>query len=79
MKNIITIEYCTSWNYVPRAVSLTEKLLNEFKDGLAEVTIVPSSGGVFEVALNGKLLFSKKELERFPNDGEVESKLRDEI
>ena len=60
-------------------MSLTENLLNEFKTGLSEVTIVPSSGGAFEVALNGKLLFSKKKLERFPNDGEVESKLREEI
>jgi len=28
----------------------------------------PSSGGVFEVTLNGSLIFSKKQLGRFPND-----------
>jgi selT/selW/selH-like putative selenoprotein len=31
----------------------------------------PSSGGVFEVTLNGSLIFSKKQLGRFPNDGEI--------
>ncbi len=36
------------------------------------VKIVPSSGGVFEVSLDDKLVFSKKELGRFPNEGEVE-------
>ena len=31
----------------------------------------PSSGGVFEITLNGSLIFSKKKLGRFPNDGEI--------
>lgn len=30
------------------------------------------TGGVFEVALDGDLLFSKKALGRFPESGEVE-------
>jgi selenoprotein W-related protein len=32
---------------------------------------VPSSGGVFEVKVNGNLVFSKKDLGRFPDDGEI--------
>jgi len=31
----------------------------------------PSGGGVFEVTYNGKLIFSKKSLDRFPEKGEV--------
>ena len=31
----------------------------------------PSSGGVFEVTLNGNLIFSKKQLGKFPKDGEI--------
>ena len=30
-----------------------------------------SSGGVFEVSVDGKKVFSKKALGRFPEDGEV--------
>jgi selenoprotein W-related protein len=33
--------------------------------------LIGSRGGVFEIEYGGKLVFSKKELGRFPNDGEV--------
>ncbi len=36
-----------------------------------EATLVKGSGGVFEVVLDGRLIFSKKQLGRFPNPGEV--------
>jgi selenoprotein W-related protein len=36
----------------------------------------PSHGGVFEVTADGRLVFSKKSLGRFPNDGEVLEILR---
>jgi selT/selW/selH-like putative selenoprotein len=32
---------------------------------------VESGGGVFEVELDGELIFSKKKLNRFPDDGEI--------
>lgn len=34
-------------------------------------TIIPSSGGVFEVRVNGELVFSKKALGRHAEDGEI--------
>ena len=37
-----------------------------------EIDLIPSSGGVFEVTLDGELLFSKKETGRFPEQGEVD-------
>jgi len=33
--------------------------------------LIPSGGGVFEVTVDGRLVFSKKALGRFPDDGEV--------
>lgn len=33
--------------------------------------MIKGRGGVFEVILDGVLIFSKKSLERFPEDGEV--------
>ncbi|PIV80809.1 hypothetical protein COW53_07700 [bacterium CG17_big_fil_post_rev_8_21_14_2_50_64_8] len=38
--------------------------------------MIPSSGGVFEVSLDGELIFSKKALERFPEDGEIQELIR---
>ncbi len=37
----------------------------------AEVELVASGGGVFEVTVDGKIVFSKKGLGRFPEDGEL--------
>ena len=37
-----------------------------------DAELVDGSGGVFEVALDGRAVFSKKRLGRFPNNGEVE-------
>lgn len=76
---VVTIEYCKSWNYLPKTVSLVDKLLSKFKNEVDELTIVPSSGGVFEVSFDGELIFSKKELDRFPDEDEVESVLRKKI
>ena len=36
-----------------------------------ESELVASGGGVFEVTLDGRPVFSKKALGRFPDDGEV--------
>ncbi len=33
--------------------------------------MIEGKGGVFEVILDGALIFSKKQLERFPEEGEV--------
>jgi selenoprotein W-related protein len=37
----------------------------------ADVQISPSTGGVFEVEDSGVLIFSKKQLGRFPQEGEI--------
>lgn len=75
----ISIEYCTSWGYIDRAVALASNLLGEHKNDIEKIEIVPSTGGVFEVHLNSDLLFSKKELERFPEEDEVEGIIREKI
>ena len=41
-----------------------------------DVQLIAGSGGVYEISVDGKLIFSKKQLNRFPRDGEVLSLLR---
>lgn len=43
------------------------------------VKIIPSSGGLFEINLDDKIVFSKKELGRFPNKDEVEDTIREDL
>jgi len=37
------------------------------------VELIPSSGGVFEICIDGTLAFSKRELQRFPTDVELDA------
>jgi selenoprotein W-related protein len=47
-------------------------LAAELQEALGETAeLVESSGGVFEVEYQGNLIFSKKLLDRFPNEGEI--------
>ena len=41
----------------------------------ADIELLASEGGVFEVVVDGDIIYSKKELNRFPEDGEVEGLL----
>lgn len=36
-----------------------------------DATLTKGSGGIFDVVVDGKLVFSKKETGRFPEPGEV--------
>jgi selenoprotein W-related protein len=64
---------------LPRAVSLADKLLGKYKNQVAEVALVPSSGGAFEVSAGGDVIYSKLETGRFPDErvllNEIDSKL----
>jgi len=71
----ISIEYCSMWNYLPRASSLETELRKDFTQ--AEVSLISSGGGVFEICLDGDLIFSKKSLNRFPDDGEIRQLIMD--
>jgi selT/selW/selH-like putative selenoprotein len=35
------------------------------------VELIPGSGGVYIVCVDGKQIFSKKEVSRFPDEGEI--------
>jgi selenoprotein W-related protein len=41
-----------------------------------ESTMTPGGGGVFDVVVDGKTVFSKKAIGRFPEPGEVVSMLQ---
>ena len=63
-----SIEYCTMWGYESRAVSLAANVKQYF--GL-EMQLIKSSGGVFEIKLDGQLIYSKKQTGEFPEEMDV--------
>ena len=46
-------------------------LLNGFKTKIKGLTLVPSSGGCFEVVANGELIYSKLATGQFPDEQAV--------
>jgi selenoprotein W-related protein len=57
-------------------VSLAGDLVREFEAEIESLEILPSDGGRFEVGVNRKVLFSKKQLGRHAEPGEVADLIR---
>ena len=67
----LSIEYCTAWNYLPRAASLATEILQKYGTAVTSLKMLPSGGGVFEVTKNDSLVYSKKREGRFPEVDEI--------
>lgn len=75
----VEITFCSQCNFLLRAGWMAQELLSTFGRDLAEVALKPGEGGVFEVWLDGELLFSRKEQGRFPESKELKQLVRDRI
>ena len=72
----IKIYYCVVWNYKPSAVSLAAELKASIG---VDSKLLSGAKGDFEVVVDGKTVFSKKKLSRFPEPGEVTKSLKEWI
>ena len=50
---------------------MATKLLDQYKNRVAEVALIPSSGGAFEVTLGDESVYSKLATGNFPSEGDV--------
>ena len=46
---------------------MTEKIAHDYKNAFSRISLVPSSGGVFEVRVDGRDIYSKKQTGEFPD------------
>ena len=58
---------------------MAEKLLKEFQRKLGAARLVPGTRGMFEVSINGGLVFSKLEQGRFPDIKELRDALKEAV
>ena len=79
MPGRIEITYCRKCRFMLRAAWLAQELLTTFEEDLIEVAIKPSSGGIFEVALDGETIATNRETKRMPETGEVKRLVRDRL
>lgn len=75
----VEIEYCTGCRWMLRAAWFAQELLTTFEDDLAEVALVPGSGGTFEVRLDGEIVWSRSTEGRFPEAKELKQRVRDHV
>lgn len=50
---------------------MAAKILPRFKAEISRFVMVPSKGGCFELTVGGKLLYSKLETGKFPDEGKM--------
>lgn len=67
----LEIEFCMNCRFQGRAFWLARELVDARADLADEITLVPSTGGVFRVRFNGAMLWDYAAVGRFPEPKEV--------
>ena len=55
---------------------MADKLLREFKQQISGLELQPSTGGCFEISVDGRRVYSKLETGQFPNEADVPEMIR---
>jgi selenoprotein W-related protein len=77
---VIEITFCRLCGWGLRAGWLAQELLTTFAEEVGSVMLTPdATGGVFEVRLDGQMIWSRKERGRFPESKELKQLVRDRI
>ena len=75
----LEIEYCTRCRWLPRATWMAQELLTTFESELGEVALVPGTGGVFEVRVDGEPVWSRKTDAAFTDAADIKRLVRDRV
>ena len=75
----VTIEYCVPCHYLPRATELAGEILGQWAPVIKGLELRSGTGGRLEISVDGDTVFSKADLKRFPEEGEVSKLLRERL
>lgn len=78
-KPVVTIAYCTQCNWMLRAAWMAQELLSTFSLELGAVTLIPGTGGIFEIHLDDALIWERKRDGGFPDSRVLKQMVRDRI
>lgn len=62
-----------------RAAWTAAELLTSFQEHIDGLTLIPGHRGVFEVTVNGDLIYSKKATGKFPELSDLKRKVADMV
>ncbi len=75
----IVFRYCKLCRWMLRTTWMVQELLTTFDEDIAEVSLQPGTGGVFEVWVNDNLVWERKRDGGFPDIKELKRRVRDQI
>lgn len=78
-KPAITLTYCTQCNWMLRTAWMAQELLSSFGQDLDSVTLVPGTGGVFTIQIDGETVWNRKVDGGFPDARQLKQILRDRV
>jgi len=75
----VDIHYCTGCRWLLRSAWMAQELLTTFESEISELSLHPGGGGIFEVWVNDRRIWSRKEQQGFPEITVLKQLVRDEI
>ena len=78
-KPAVTITYCRQCNWMLRAAWMAQELLSTFSEEIGSLTLVPGTGGIFTIEVNGELIWDRKRDGGFPDVKSLRGRVRDRI
>lgn len=74
--NKIDIKYCSKCRWSLRASWMAQEILSTFEEEVDGLSLLPGTGGIFEITVNGQLIWSRKEMGGFPEIAELKKLVR---
>lgn len=78
-KPTLTIRYCTQCNWLLRSAWMAQEVLSTFSEEIGAVTLIPGTGGIFEIHLDDNLIWERKRDGGFPDVKALKQMVRDKI
>lgn len=76
---VLAITYCTQCNWLLRSAWMAQEVLSTFSLEMGEVILRPGTGGIFEISLDGELIWERKRDGGFPDIKQLKQMVRDRI
>ncbi len=75
----VSITYCVPCRYQHKALEDADAILKEFGERLSGLRLVPGDNGVYDVRVDGTLIFSLDKAEHFPESKDLIEAIRTQV
>ena len=72
----VVITYCVPCHYQQKALQDADAILKQFGQRLTDLRLIPGDHGIYDVRVDGSLVFSLDKAEHFPEPAELIDAIR---